>query len=179
MNFNEQNTLSHPALTVLDTMIHKMEDIVPFLPSVESIETLEKGEESDGKIRVVRRWQGTSDSAPAAIRGFLSREHLAWIDTAIWTPAEWKVDWTLSTSMSKLYDCGGANYYEPEPADPEGSTRMRITGELVVYPERLPGIPKFLARKFAPQVEKFVINLITPNLTDVAKGLQGYLDEQG
>ena len=179
MHFNEQSTVSHPAHAVLDTMIHRMEEIVPFLPSVESIEVLDGGEEVDGQIRIVRRWQGTSDSAPAAIRGFLSKESMAWIDTAIWTPAEWKVDWTLSTTLSKLYDCGGTNYYEPDPDAPETSTRMRITGDLVVYPERLPGIPKFLARKFAPQVEKCVINLITPNLTDVAKGLQGYLDGRG
>ena len=53
---------------------------------------------------------------------------------------------------------------------------MRVTGTLQVYPERLPGIPKFLGKRLAPQVEKFVVGLITPNLTDVAVGLQGYLD---
>lgn len=179
MQFSKESSVSHPAQVVLDTMIHGMESIVPFLPSVESIETLEKGEEIEGRIRVVRRWQGTADSAPSAVRPFLSRESLAWTDTAVWTPAEWKVEWSLSTSMSKLYDCSGVNYYEPDPAAPEGSTRMRITGDLVVYPDRLPGLPRFLARKLAPQVEKFVVNLITPNLTDVAKGLQGYLDDQG
>ena len=116
------------------------------------------------------------DNAPSALKPFLSDEVMGWTDTAIWTPAEYKVDWTLSTSMGGLYDCSGTNFFEPDPANPESGTRMRVTGTLQVYPDRLPGLPKFLGKRLAPQVEKFVVGLITPNLTDVADGLQGYLD---
>jgi hypothetical protein len=39
-------------------------------------------------------------------------------------------------------------------------------------------VPRFLGSTLAPQIERFVVNLITPNLTEVADGLQRYLDQQ-
>jgi hypothetical protein len=176
MNFEKSSVVSHPAPLVLETMIERMHEVVPFMPSVNAIELTSREELPNGQLRIVRRWLGSMDNAPSALRPFLSEEVMGWTDTALWTPADYRVDWTLSTSMGRLYDCSGTNFFEPEPADPEGSTRMRVTGTLQVYPERLPGLPKFLGKRLAPQVEKFIVGLITPNLTDVAIGLQGYLD---
>ncbi len=181
MRFEEADRITHPASVVLETMIERMEAIVPFLPAVEAITTREREDRDDGTHRIVRHWQGTPDSAPPAVRPFLTRETLGWIDTAVWTPSAWSVAWSHSATAStaNLYDCSGINYFEPDPADPEGATRVRITGDLVVYPERLPGVPGFLAKRIAPQVERFVVNMITPNLKDLARGLQGFLDQEG
>jgi len=179
MQFEKTSVVSHPADLVLETMIERMHKIVPFLPSVSAIDLISRDDLGDDEIRIVRKWQGTTDSAPSALRPFLTDEAMAWTDTALWTPSEHKVDWTLATSMGRLYDCSGTNYFGPDPDDPEGSTRMRVTGTLQIYPDRLPGVPRFLGKRLAPQVEKFVVNLITPNLTDVAIGLQGYLDAVG
>ena len=157
-------------------MINHMQEIVPFLPNVEAIELQTREELDGGRIRIVRRWQGNDNSAPKAVRPFLKRDMLAWIDEATWFPKENKVEWRLSTiTMAKLYDCSGVNFFEPHPAAPE-ETRIRITGDLVVHPRELPGVPGFMAKKLAPKIEEFVVNLITPNLTDVAQGLQGYFD---
>lgn len=179
MHFEKESRVSHPAALVLETMIERMEDIVPFLATVEAIDTKSREDLEDGRIKIVRRWQGTEAGAPAAIRPFLSREALAWTDTALWDPEAHEVHWVLSTSMSRLYECSGVNSFGPDPASPETSTLMRVTGDLTVHPNRLPGVPGFLGKRLAPQIEKFVVNLITPNLTDVAVGLQGYLDARG
>ena len=179
MNFEKTTVVSHPAQLVLETMVERMHEIVPFLPSVTAIDLVSREAVGADQLRIVRKWQGATDTAPSALRPFLTDEAMAWTDTALWSPAEHKVDWTLSTSMGRLYDCSGTNYFGPDPADPEGSTQMRVTGSLQVYPERLPGVPRFLGKRLAPQVEKFVVGLITPNLTDVAIGLQGYLDAVG
>jgi len=176
MRFEEASKVTKPASRVLHTMIEEMEKIVPFLPSVESITTEKIERLDDGRVHILRRWQGNSSSAPSAVRPFLSREALAWLDDAMWTPNEHKVDWTLKTSLSRLYDCSGSNTFKPHPDDPEGATLMRVTGDLTVYPDKLPGVPGFLARKLAPQIEKFVVKLITPNIMDLAVGLQGYYD---
>jgi hypothetical protein len=182
MHFEKTSKISHPASAVLDTMIERMEAIVPFLPNIESIETQKKQKLRDGRVRIERRWQGTSDSAPAAVRPFLSRDLMAWIDRALWTPADYKVEWahsTCSSGVARLYGCSGVNFFGPDPDDPENATRIRITGDLTVYPDQLPGVPGFIASRLAPQVEKFIIELIAPNLTDVASGLQRYLDREG
>jgi len=178
MRFEKESKVTAPATKVLEVMIERMEDIVPFLPSVSSIETKSIDRLPDGKVKILRRWQGTADSAPAPVRPFLSKEALAWMDDALWYPTAWKVEWKLSTSLSKFYSCGGTNSFEPHPDDKENATRIRITGDLQVYPDKLPGIPSFLGRKFAPMVEEFVVKLVTPNLTDLAKGLQGYFDSK-
>lgn len=178
MEFDSESLVSHPASAVLETMVDRMEDIVPFLDTVEAIEEISREDLGDGRIRIIRRWQGSESSAPPALKAFVTPEMLAWIDTAIWVPAEHYVDWTIATSMSELYACGGRNSFGPAPADPEGSTLMRVKGSLTVYPDKVPGVPGFLARRLAPQVEKFVVNLLKPNLMDVAKGLQGYLDDR-
>ena len=181
MHFEAVNTVSHPAALVLETMIERMEAIVPFLPNVESIETLERKRLKNERIRIRRRWQGEADSMPAALRPFLPRDILAWLDTAVWVPTEYRVEWAQSTcvaGVAQLYNCSGVNYFEPHPDDPQHRTRIRITGNLQIHPERLPGVPRFLAERLAPQVEKFIVGLITPNLTDLATGLQRYFDAQ-
>lgn len=177
MQFDRESKVTHPAALILDTMINRMQETVPFLPNVESIELKERTDLPDGRIKIIRRWQGSSDTVPSVLAPFLSRETLAWTDTALWIPQEYRVEWSLSTSMGKFYDCSGNNFFEPDPADPQKATRIRISGTLTVYPERLPGMPSFLGRRLAPQVEKFIVNLITPNLMDVASGLQKYLDQ--
>ena len=129
MHFEETSAVSHPASDVLETMIERMEEIVPFMPNVAKIETAERGILDDGRERIVRHWTGSVESVPSALQPFFSEELASWIDTALWTAEEYKVEWSLSTSFSKLYDCGGVNYFEPHPDD-DTKTRIRITGEL-------------------------------------------------
>lgn len=179
MEFTKSSKVSHPAKLILDLMIDRMEEIVPFLPNVESIELRERKELPGGRIRIVRHWQGAASNVPSALRPFVSKEALGWIDTAVWAPAEYKVDWEMSTTMSAFYECSGTNYFEPFPGEEQTATRVRVGGDLVIHADKLPGIPSFLGSRLVPQVEKFVIALLTPNMEDLARGLQAYFDEVG
>lgn len=181
MHFEETSIVDQPAALILETMIERMEAITPFLDNIESIDMQSRADLTRGRVKIERRWQGTADSVPTALRPFVSRDLMAWIDTAVWTPAEYKVEWSQSTcseTVAQLYRCAGVNYFEPDPRAPEEATVIRITGDLEVLADRLPGMPAFLARRLAPQVESFIVGLITPNLTGLAKGLQGYFQKQ-
>jgi hypothetical protein len=174
MHFEETDRVSHPAALILETMIERMQEIVPFLDNIESIELQEREDLPGGRLRIVRRWQGAATSVPSVLRPFVTPELLAWLDTAIWVPDEYRVEWSHSSCVrgaAQLYDCSGINYFEP---DGSNATRIRITGELIIHPDRVPGVPRFLASRIAPQIESFVIGLITPNLTGLARGLQRY-----
>jgi len=179
MKFQKEDSIAHPANQVLDVMIQRIEAIVPFLPQVERIDTLESTPTRDGRRHIIRRWQGSGDQLPKTLRPFISNEWLAWTDDALWIPAEYKVDWSLSTKLGRLYDCSGTNYIEPDPQATDRRTRIRITGNLTVYTERVPGIPALLRQRLAPIIERFIVDLITPNLTSVAKGLDRYLKHEG
>jgi hypothetical protein len=176
MRFQHTAKVSHPPSAILEIMIQRMPEIVPFLLNVEGIDIKERQDLPEGRIRVVSEWHATAESIPKPIRPFLSLDLIQWIDDALWTPAEHRVDWTMMTNFSKFFDASGTNYYEP--ADGGKATDIAITGNLTVYPERLPGMPAFLAERLKPQVERFVVELIAPNLTDVAMGLQEYLDKK-
>jgi hypothetical protein len=179
VRFDVSNRVTHPAALVLETMIDRMEQIVPFLANVESIETLEREDLRDDRIRIVRRWQGAAFAAPAALRPFLSRDLFAWIDTAVWTPARYEVAWTHTAAvaaLAALYDCSGVNTFAPHPDAPGSATLVRLAGDLRVRAESFPGVPRFVGSRIAPQIERFVVGLIKPNLESLAAGLQGYLD---
>jgi hypothetical protein len=182
VEFESSSVVGRPAGLIVETMIERLEVVVPFLDNVERIETLERTPLDEGRVRVVRRWQGTLASVPRAVRPFVSEALLAWIDTAVWTREPGRVEWshaTCAASFVDLYRCAGTNFFEPDPGDPLHRTRIRITGQLDVHPDRLPGVPGFLARGLAPQVEAFIVGLITPNLTGLAGGLQRYFDQRG
>jgi hypothetical protein len=162
-------------------MIERMEDIVPFLPNIAAIETLEKRKQRNGTWRIVRRWRAKAEQVPSLVRPFLAEELLQWLDHALWVPAEYKVEWRQEPEYrpaAGLYECHGTNFFLPDEQDPEQTSCVRITGSLRVYPEKLPGVPAFLARRVAPQVEKFIVHLIEPNLAELARGLEAYLDQQ-
>jgi hypothetical protein len=181
VHFAETSRVSHHAALVLETMIERMEEIVPFLDNVESIETQSRRTLKDGRIKIVRRWQGRADTMPTALRPFLTRDFMGWIDTAVWTPAQHAVEWSqsmCSQGVAALYTCSGVNSFEPHPDDPQHATLIRVSGDLVLHADRLPGIPRFLASRLAPQVEQFIVGLVTPNLKGLAKGLQRYFDQR-
>src|SRR5579862_3613816 len=116
MHFRKEDTISHPADAVLEIMIERLEAVVPFLPGVERIETLEVKPLRNRRQRIIRRWHASRDQLPPALRPFISTEWLSWIDDAVWMPSEYKVDWSLSTKLGRLYDCSGTNYVEPDSA---------------------------------------------------------------
>jgi len=178
MDFQTEVRVSHPADRVLAVMIDQLEKVVSYLPSIVRIEMRSRTEEPDGRLLIDRTWEASARTAPRAVRPFLSQKALTWLDKAEWVPREYKVNWSFKTSLSGLFDCGGTNWFEPHPSAPETETRMRITGKIAVHPERVPGVPRFLARRLAPQIERFVIGMILPNLTELGHGLQRYLDSQ-
>lgn len=141
VDFEAAGAVAHPAPLVLETMLERMDVISPFLRNVERIETVERAPTDDGRLRIVRRWQGSANAAPRAVRPFLGADVLAWLDTALWAPAAGRADWShtsCATSVAQLYECTGTSLIEPDPVEPARRTRIRITGTLVVHPDRLP-----------------------------------------
>ena len=61
----------------------------------------------------------------------------------------------------------------------DDATQIRLTGSLQVYPERLPGVPRILARRVGPAVEKWLMNMVTPNLARLPRAIQALLDSDG
>lgn len=175
MKLYTQSVVTHPIDKVWETMRDRLPELTPFLSGADSIEVAEREELGPGRVRMLNHWQGNKNVAPKAVRPFLTKGLLRWKDHAEWDDASRTVKWRFETfHFDKLFDCQGENLFETTA---EGHTRITIAGNLDIYPERMPGVPKFLARKLKPKIESFISNLVGSNLADLANGLQKFLDQ--
>ncbi len=175
MNFEYREEVSHPIAQVYPALRDRLVEIPAYMPELDRIDELSREHEGDGLIRIVNEWHGNSRSAPKAVRPFVTKSMTIWRDYALWHDAEQRVEWRFETNhFETLYSCEGVNYIEENGA----GTRIRLTGTLTVYPERVPGVPKLLARRLKPAVEKFLVGMVTPNLAILPKAVQALLDHQ-
>jgi hypothetical protein len=48
--------------------------------------------------------------------------------------------------------------------------------DLVTHPGNVPGVPKFLAKKFQPQIEAAIEKQIAPNMKNMALSIRRYAE---
>ena len=147
-------------------------DLVPYLPSVRSIEVTSRAEE--GKVlKLVNHWKGGGD-IPSAARRFISEDLLEWDDYATWDGERFTTQWkTVVPALKDAVDAGGLNTYEPIT---HTSTRYQISGEIKVDASKIRGVPRFLAGTAGPLIESFLVASIKPNLVAVARGVEKFLE---
>jgi hypothetical protein len=176
MDFKFEERVNESVETVIKTVRDGMSGIAPYLAGIKSIETVERREKGPGEAYLLNIWQGSMEAAPPFARPFLSEGLLRWKDHADWDEAEKLVKWRLEPfQFGSLFDCSGVNTFRPHP---EGGTVLTIQGTLNIYPDKIPGVPGFLSKRLRPDIEKFIVNLITPNLRGLADGLNKYFKQK-
>ena len=70
-----------------------------------------------------------------------------------------------------LFDARGKNYFSDLG---DGRTEIKITCDVTIYPEKVPGVPRLLAKKVTPMIENLIEKLLAPNLTSLGEGLKKY-----
>jgi hypothetical protein len=177
VDFEYVEHISHPVDKVFEVLQNHLTVLIPRLPGVDAIE--EESRVVEGTTtRITNLWHGNSASAPAPARPFVTRKMTTWRDHAVWDADKREVQWRFETlHFDKLYDCSGVHYFTDE-ANSDGSVgaQLRITGALSVYPARVPGVPKLVARSVAPMIEQFLIEMVTPSLKELPLAVQGHLD---
>jgi len=174
MDFAFEEHLSHPAAQVFATIRDALPEILPLLPSVESVERERAEAEGAARVHIVQVWQADIRDVPAVARPFVNREYLRWRDVAVWDEPSLTCTWEFHTMhFDRLYECRGVNYFEAVSPD---LTRLRLTGSIDVHPERVPGVPRLLARSIRPRIEAFLVGHAEPNLRELPRAVQSYLD---
>ena len=175
MRLESTEIIEHPADEVFRLVRDDIDKLVPFLPNVERIEVVRREELEDGRVRIMNHWHAKAD-VPKLAKKFLKPEMFSWKDDALWKADEYCVEYTLETFwLSGLYDCSGTNYFLPVD---ERRTEIKVICDLKIHPEKIPGIPRFLAAKVLPAVEALIRKLLAPNLTSMASGIKGYFGER-
>jgi len=165
----------HPAGRVFLLIRDEMPSLVPYLDDVQEILVTNRREEGS-TVHITNLWKGSADKAPKLVQKFLTPELLSWKDHATWKEAETCfATWRLEPKVGgRLFECSGKTSIRT--TSPEGC-EIHIQGDLRIYPERLPGVPRLLAGKLRGKIESFVVNMLVPNMQTMAGGVQNYLDD--
>lgn len=174
MKFSLVDEIPFPRELVFRTHRDALEELVPYLPNVTSVVTESRIEEGD-IVKLVNLWTGASDDVPGPVRPMLKAEHLTWVDRATWDRARWRVDWALTiNALPEAVAAHGFNTFLEE----NGETVIQMNGEFVIHPDRIPGVPSFVARAATPALERFVIGLLQPNLRRSNQAVQQYIEDR-
>lgn len=172
MKLLAESTLAFSRELVFRTYRDRLVELVPYLPNIRRIERTSRSDEG-AVSRIVNVWHGGGD-IPSVARAVLSEKMLSWTDYATWDESKWTCHWKMEAhSFKEAIHAEGMNRFVEKGA---GCTLV-IDGELAVDGRKLP-IPRFLAGTVAPAVEKFLVGMIRPNLTEVAKGVARFLEAE-
>lgn len=176
MEFSTTDVIEYPVETVFRTHRDHLPELVDFLPNVEKIE-VESREESAGQVDLVNIWTAARTEVPTLVRPFVKPHMLTWIDRASWQESDHTCRWDIELGFLKAaIRCQGVNKMRPTG---EGHTEVTIAGQIEVDAKKIPGVPRFMAKKVGAAVEKFVVKTITPNLKKTNDGVRTYLATQG
>jgi len=174
MELKAEATVHQPRDAVFRVYRDELLHLVPFLPSVRGIEMESRKDEGD-HTRLVNVWHGGGE-VPAAVRAFLSSSMLSWTDYADWNASDFTCTWrSESHSFKDAVDSTGVNHFVEAGAN---RSTILIGGRIDVDASKIPGVPRLLAGKVGPMIERFLAKQVQDNLQEVARGVDRYLRER-
>ena len=173
MEIRSESRIGWPRERVYRAYRDELPKIAAYIPDICEIRVLRRTETPQG-VSLHNEWRASRE-IPSFARPFLSPEQLAWDDLAEWNDQGFYVDWKLQTrAFTEAVRCSGRNAFYVDG----GGTRVVLTGDLSIDLSAVKGFPAFLAPRIAPQVEKFIVSLITPTLEQVNRSIQSVLDAE-
>jgi hypothetical protein len=174
MKFRSESTIAHPREAVFAAYRDHLPEVVAFLDDISGVNVLSRTEEGS-IVRLHNEWVSDRE-VPSVAASFIKQEHLRWDDHATWDTSDFTCAFDIKTrAFTDAVRCTGRNLFVPDPR----GTRVILEGDFDVKNLQIPGVPRFMAKRLVPQMEKFIISLIRPNLERVNKALGSYLDAQG
>jgi len=168
--------LSDPLPLSADVVFHLLRDdmpaLVPYMDGADSITVTSRVENGDD-VSLINRWIGSMDTVPSAVKKFASQDLISWDDHATWTASTKSCRWRLQPLRSvQIFTCSGTT-----TVTPTGDTStLTMAIDLDIYPEKVPGVPKFLAKRVRPQVEKFISGHLTKSMRNLALSIRAYAE---
>jgi hypothetical protein len=170
MKIQSESIIAFPLDEVYQTYRDRLPEIAAFMPDVREIQVLKRQDGPTGP-KLHNRWFASTE-LPSVAKNIVKPEWMQWDDHADWNDAGRYVAWRLELpALGQQVQCSGRNSFFAAP----GGTRVALSGDLEIKLQNIPGVPSFMAKRLAPQVEAFIIKLITPNLEKVNASLERFL----
>ena len=173
MKFTSESRIAHSRSDSFKAYRDRLEELVPFLEDIETIEIVSRKEE-DGVVSLHNRWVADQE-IPVFAKAFVKKEMLCWDDFAAWDERAYRCDWEIKTkAFTEAVTCRGSNtFYEAG----EAQTRVVLEGEFLIDLKKVRGVPTFLGKSLGPKLEKFIVGLISPNLQKVNQSIEDFLNQ--
>lgn len=159
MRFTSTSTIPFPRDQVFETYRDRLSEVVAFMDDIESVTVLDRKEEAE-KVVLHNEWRSARE-IPKVARSFLKPDQMMWDDYAAWDASAYLCHFDIRTrAFRDAVRCKGTNTFE----ESGGETKVVLDGDFDIDLKQIPGVPRLLAGRIAPQLEKFIISLIQPNL---------------
>ncbi len=170
MQLSNTETINRPLDEVYTLVRDNLDKLVPHMPNIGRIEVKSR-KENGGKIEVTNHWFAKAEM-PSLLKKFLNPDIFSWKDVAVWDNAAHKVDYRLESFVANdLFEAKGTNSFKAVGAD---KTELTISCNIVIHADKVPGVPKLLARQVTPAIEALLEKMLAPNMTALGKGLNQY-----
>ena len=140
MEIRSESRITHSREVVYLAYRDRMPDATPYLTDVKEIR-VRKREEAGGVVELHNEWISDRE-VPSFAKKILKPEALCWDDFATWTDADHQCKWRLRTrAFTDAVDCSGSTTFLDNG---DGTTTVRVHGELKINLKSIPGVPGFL-----------------------------------
>ena len=172
MHLESKEIINRPLEEVYQLVRDDLAKLVPYMPNVSKIEVKKHAPKDANSIEVINHWYARAD-IPAMLTKFIKPELFSWKDFALWHNEKHCVEYQLESFLANdLFEAKGLNSFTAVGPD---KTELKISCQIKLYPEKVPGVPKLLARTILPGIEAILEKVLGPNLTSLGKGLNEYL----
>jgi hypothetical protein len=166
--------IAFPPALVFAACRDDLPQLLPYLPSIRSIEVTAR-QERGRIVENVVDWCSGRD-LPAPLRALIGPSLLSWTDYAIWDEDTLSCDWHTAThAFTRAVRCEARDRFR---ADGPGKTLLEIRGVLEVDARKIAGVPSFLASAVGRAMEEFLVVKIQSDLVKTAEGLERLLSSQ-
>ncbi len=167
MDLRADARIAFPPALVFAACRDEMASLLPYLPSIRSIEVTARQQRG----RVVENaidWCSGRD-LPAPLRAVVGPSLLSWTDHATWHEDTLSCEWRTETHAFKgAVRCEARDRFLEDGA---GKTLLEIRGVLEVDARKIATVPGFLAGTVGRAMEGFLVNKIQSDLVKTAEGL--------
>lgn len=173
MKIEHSTRIEAPLERVYSVVKYELPEVAQYLPNITKIEVVSSELEDNG-AQIVNRWVARV-KVPALVKRVVTEDLFAWKDTAVWDDDKHEVTYVLESFVSsEIFSARGHNYFVPQGE----ATKLRITCEIDIYPEKIPGIPSILGGKLRQPLEELIKSMLAPNLTSLGKGINAFLKQE-
>jgi hypothetical protein len=174
MELRADARIPFPPALVFAACRDEMPKLLPYLPSIRSIEVTARKEHGTIVENVVD-WCSGRD-LPAPLRAVIGPSLMSWTDYATWYGDLLSCDWHTEThAFTAAVRCAARDRFLE---DGPGKTLLEIRGVLEVDARKIAGVPGFLAGTVGRSMEGFLVGKIQSDLVKTAEGLAQYLDQE-